>query len=159
MSAGPLAGGGHDEAVGPGQDGMMGVPARADPPAPDEGRASDSGADGQSLVIQIGGLGVDNPLPRAAMKSASMMPPVLEVPVGGMITTDRYAARATPNKQRKLNVYVFGRQIRPDSVRGAVYSQQLDKDGHGIDLPPERAESTGLRNAIVVRARQSNTAQ
>ena len=112
----------------------------------------------QSAVLDTH-LGVNNYLWRAALEQVSSMPLVAEDPVGGVIITDWYSPAAAPNERRKLNVYIFGRELTADSVRVAVYKQQRDPTGNWTDAVAATTDSAGYQNAILARARQLNTAQ
>ena len=105
------------------------------------------------------GVGVNNNLWRAALEQVSAMPLISEDPVGGVIITDWYSKSQAPNERMKLNVYIFGRDLRADSVRVATYRQQRDKDGNWIDQTATRDDGAEIETAILSRARELNTAQ
>jgi hypothetical protein len=89
----------------------------------------------------------------------SSMPLISEDPVGGVIITDWYSAPTSPDDRLKLNVYIFGREMRADSVRVAVYKQHRGQDGNWADSPAAATDGNDLQNAILARARQLGTAQ
>jgi len=71
-----------------------------------------------------------------------------------VIITDWYSPPETQSERFKVNVYIFGRELRADGVRAAVFRQNQQLDGSWIDAQVDQQTVTDLENAILARARQ-----
>ena len=109
----------------------------------------DSGTGGSGT-----GIDVNSYLWRASLDTISFMPLASADPFGGVIITDWYSPPESQNERFKVNVYIFGRELRADGVRAAVFRQNQQLDGSWIDAQVDQQTVTDLENAILARARQ-----
>ena len=100
------------------------------------------------------GIDVNSYLWRASLDTISFMPLASADPFGGVIITDWYSPPETQNERFKVNVYIFGRELRADGVRAAVFRQNQQLDGSWADAEVDQQTVTDLENAILARARQ-----
>jgi hypothetical protein len=100
-----------------------------------------------------GGVGVNSYLWRASLDTLSFMPLASADPFGGVIITDWYTPKETPQERFKVNVYILGRELRSDGVRASVFRQQQQPD-KWVDVPVDEQTAVDLENAILTRARQ-----
>ncbi len=120
------------------------------------------GDDGANLLGDGGGNGtgggtgidVNSYLWRASLDTISFMPLASADPFGGVIITDWYSPPETQSERFKVNVYIFGRELRADGVRAAVFRQNQALDGSWVDAQVDQQTVTDLENAILARARQ-----
>ena len=118
-----------------------------------EGGASVFGEDSGNGASGTG-IDVNSYLWRASLDTISFMPLASADPFGGVIITDWYSPPETQNERFKVNVYIFGRELRADGVRAAVFRQNQQLDGSWIDAEVDQQTVTDLENAILARARQ-----
>ena len=118
----------------------------------------DSGADplgGDSNGTGAGpGIDVNSYLWRASLDTISFMPLASADPFGGVIITDWYSPPEAQQERFKINIYIFGRELRADGVRAAVFRQNQSLDGNWADAEVEQQTVVELENAILARARQ-----
>ena len=100
------------------------------------------------------GIDVNSYLWRASLDTISFMPLASADPFGGVIITDWYSPPETQSERFKVNVYIFGRELRADGVRAAVFRQNQQLDGSWTDAEVDQQTVTDLENAILARARQ-----
>ena len=100
------------------------------------------------------GIDVNSYLWRASLDTISFMPLASADPFGGVIITDWYSPPETQSERFKVNVYIFGRELRADGVRAAVFRQNQQLDGSWADAEVDQQTVTDLENAILARARQ-----
>lgn len=101
------------------------------------------------------GIGVNSFLWRASLDTVSFMPLSSADPFGGVILTDWYAPKDTPDDRFKVNIFILSRQLRADGIRAAVFRQTRDpKSGTWGDAPVDPKTATELENAILTRARE-----
>ena len=100
------------------------------------------------------GIDVNSYLWRASLDTISFMPLASADPFGGVIITDWYSPPETQSERFKVNVYIFGRELRADGVRAAVFRQNQALDGSWVDAQVDQQTVTELENAILARARQ-----
>ncbi len=100
------------------------------------------------------GIDVNSYLWRASLDTISFMPLASADPFGGVIITDWYSPPETQSERFKVNVYIFGRELRADGVRAAVFRQNQSLDGSWVDAQVDQQTVTDLENAILARARQ-----
>ena len=112
--------------------------------------SEDGGGNGASGT----GIDVNSYLWRASLDTISFMPLSSADPFGGVIITDWYSPPETQSERFKVNVYIFGRELRADGVRAAVFRQNQQLDGSWIDAQVDQQTVTDLENAILARARQ-----
>ncbi len=98
-------------------------------------------------------IGVNSFLWRASLDTISFMPVSSADPFGGVIITDWYSPRETPNERFKLNVYILGRALRADGIRVAVF-HQLQRGNNWRDIAIDSKVGTKVEDAILTRARQ-----
>jgi hypothetical protein len=99
-----------------------------------------------------GSLNVNGYLWRASLEAVSFLPVVQADSAGGVIVTDWYTSPETPNERVKLNVYVLGRTLRPESLRVAVFKQVRDKDTW-VNAAASDSTARRLEDTILTRAR------
>ena len=107
----------------------------------------------------VSGLAVNGYLWRAALDTISFMPLAAADPFGGVLTTDWYAAPATPNERLKLNVFILDRDLRADGIHVSVFRQTRGADGVWTDAQAAPSLGTQLEDVILTRARQMKLAQ
>lgn len=100
------------------------------------------------------GLDVNGYLWRASLDTISFMPLASADPFGGVIITDWYSPPEAQNERFKINIFIFGRQLRADGVRAAVFRQNQSLDGSWADSEVDQQTVVDLENAILARARQ-----
>ena len=98
-------------------------------------------------------IGVNSFLWRASLDTISFMPVSSADPFGGVIITDWFSPRETPNERFKVNVYILGRALRADGIRVAVF-HQLQSGNDWRDIAIESKVGTKVEDAILTRARQ-----
>lgn len=125
----------------------------------DEGGAFLLGGSDSRKKEDGGGLGVNGYLWRATLDTVAFMPIAVADPFGGVITTDWYAAPATPNERAKLNIFILDRDLRADGVRVTVFRQTKDSKGTWADAAASPATASQLEETILTRARQLKLAQ
>ena len=151
------------------------VPPHEDPYTPKPGtfdknypEGSILGSDGLDLTSLFGsrqrssqgggsGIGVNSFLWRATLDTVSFMPLVSADPFGGVIITDWYSPPETPNKRFKVNVYILGRELRPDGIRVMAF-HQTRVDGQWVDAPLRPETATRLEDRVLTRARELHAA-
>ncbi|MBI1363802.1 MAG: DUF3576 domain-containing protein [Proteobacteria bacterium] len=98
------------------------------------------------------GLNVNGYLWRASLEAVSFLPVVQADSAGGVIVTDWYASPEKPDERVKLNVYILGKSLRPQSLRVTVFKQQKAKDGW-TDTTASDSTARQLEDTILTRAR------
>lgn len=114
----------------------------------DEESANGAGAGSGS------GIDVNGYLWRASLDTISFMPLASADPFGGVIITDWYSPPEAQSERFKINIFIFGRQLRADGVRAAVFRQNQNLDGSWADSEVDQQTVVDLENAILARARQ-----
>jgi hypothetical protein len=98
-------------------------------------------------------IGDHNPMWRAAVETLSVMPLVSANATSGIIITDWYSDPLAPNERQKVNAYIIGRDVRPESLRVSVFRQQRGSDGTWVDAPADKV-AADLVHQILARARR-----
>ena len=101
-----------------------------------------------------GGIEVNSYLWRASLDTISFMPLASADPFGGVIITDWYSPPESQDERFKVNVFIFGRELRADGVRAAVFRQSQELNGSWADAEVDQQTVLDLENAILARARQ-----
>jgi len=98
------------------------------------------------------GLNVNGYLWRASLEAVSFLPVVQADSAGGVIVTDWYTSPEAPTERVKLNVYILGTKLRPESLRVSVFKQNKTADGW---TNAKASDDTGrqLEDTILTRAR------
>lgn len=91
---------------------------------------------------------------RASLDTLSFMPLASADAYGGVLITDWYAPPETPAERFKINIFVTGAQLRPDTLRAVVFRQTRDATGAWIDATVEPSTARGLEDTVLTRARQ-----
>jgi Domain of unknown function (DUF3576) len=99
------------------------------------------------------GIGVNAYLWRAALETIDFLPLAQADPFGGVIITDWYSPRETPDQRFKLNVYVLDTVLRADAVKVAVFRQTSGESGWQ-DAAVDPQTGTSLEDNILTRARE-----
>lgn len=118
-----------------------------------------SGKDGNMLSIfssdaNGGGaaIGVNPYLWRASLESVSFMPVTQADSAGGTILTDWYSNPGKSSERVKVNVYILGKVLAPQSLRVAVFKQEKTDKGWQ-DMPQAEATARQLEETILTNAR------
>lgn len=104
------------------------------------------------------GLNVNSYLWRASLDTVSFMPIASADPFGGVILTDWYQPKETPNERYKVNIYIFDRQLRSDGIRVSLFKQIMTKNGW-IDQTVDSATVRKMEDTILTRARKYRAAK
>jgi len=101
------------------------------------------------------GIAVNSFLWRASLDTIAFMPLSSADPFGGVIITDWYSPPEAPKERYKMSVYIFGRQLRADGIKVAVFRQDTKGDPKGwLTKSVSKNTATNLENKILSRARQ-----
>ncbi len=99
------------------------------------------------------GIGVNAYLWQASLDTLSFMPLASADSFGGIIITDWYTPQEETQTRYKINVYIVGRELRPDALRVASFKQKLIGNDW-MDMGDQAAVNRQLEDAILTRARQ-----
>jgi hypothetical protein len=89
---------------------------------------------------------------QAALDTLSFMPIRTSDPYGGVIATDWYSPRESPNERLRLNVRVRGRTLSSESIRVTVF-REVRADSGWETGPVSDRTGRDLENVILTRAR------
>jgi hypothetical protein len=107
-----------------------------------------------NAVPTAAGIGINAYLWRATLDTLSFMPIASADPFGGVVITDWYSPTATPNERFKINVFLLGRDLRPQGVHAAVFHQARQPGGQWVDAVIDPQTTTSIENTILGKARQ-----
>jgi Domain of unknown function (DUF3576) len=99
------------------------------------------------------GIGVNAYLWRAALDTVSFMPLTSADPFGGVILTEWYAPKETPDERFKVSIYILDKQLRADGLKVSVFRQQRSGN-EWRDAATDPKTATQMENAILTKARQ-----
>lgn len=102
---------------------------------------------------QGGGLGVNAFLWRSSLDTLSFMPLSQADPLGGVIITDWFQPPNGNGERFRATAYIFGRQLRSEAIRVAVYRQVM-QGGQWVDSPVNPSTVTEIENRILAKARE-----
>lgn len=107
--------------------------------------ADNSGIGAASMTI--------NPyLWRASLEAISFMPIQQSDSTGGLIITDWYSNPDDASERMKVNIYILGLKLSPQSLKVTVFKQEFDKDKWvEMDVNPQTARQ--LEDIILTNAR------
>jgi len=97
-----------------------------------------------------GGLGVNAYLWRGALDTLGFMPLASADPFGGVIITDWYSPGGSTGERFKATAYIFGRQLRSDGIRVAIFRQVL-QDGQWVDAPVSPVTVSEIEDKVLAR--------
>jgi hypothetical protein len=100
------------------------------------------------------GIGINAYMWRATLDTLSFMPIASADPFGGVVITDWYSPTATPNERFKVNVFLLGRELRPQGVHAAIFHQARQPGGQWRDAVIDPQTTTDIENSILTKARQ-----
>lgn len=100
------------------------------------------------------GTNVNRHLWMASLDTLSFLPIASTDPFTGVIATDWSAAPSTPNERLKVTAFVRDTTLTAESLRVAVFREQLAENGAWVAVPVDAATPRQLEDAILVRARQ-----
>ena len=100
-------------------------------------------------------LGVNAFLWQASLETIRFAPLASTDPIGGVIASDWYSARAQPNERFRLTVVIRGRQLRADGVQVNVLRQaRADGKSSWQTVASSADVSVKIENSILTRARE-----
>jgi len=79
-------------------------------------------------VVAGSGIGVNSYLWRASLEALSFMPMQQADSAGGVLITDWYTNPQNDMERVKVNVYILGRTLRPQTLKVNVFKQMKDGD-------------------------------
>jgi Domain of unknown function (DUF3576) len=101
-----------------------------------------------------GGLGVNAYLWRASLDTLDFIPLASADPFGGLIITEWYQPKETPNERFKVNVQIRDQALRADGVKVSAYRQTRGKGDSWIDETVDKTVATQIEDKILTRARE-----
>lgn len=107
---------------------------------------------GQSGGRAAAGVSVNAFLWRATLDTVSFMPIATADPAGGVVITDWYSPTATPNERFKINVFLLGRELRPQGIHAAVFHQTREPGKPWVDAVIDPQTPRDFENAILAKA-------
>ncbi len=99
------------------------------------------------------GIGVNAYLWRSSLDTLSFMPLTQADPFGGVIITDWYQPPNGSGERFRATAYIYGRQLRSDGIRVAIYRQVL-QNGQWMDSAVNPSTVTEIENRILAKARE-----
>ncbi len=72
---------------------------------------------------------------------------------GGVVITDLYSLNDNSRERYKVNVFIFGQELRSDSIKVNVYKQKLDKNGRWEQQCSDNKLADKIKENIIHRAR------
>lgn len=90
----------------------------------------------------------------ASLDTLSFLPISSTDPFTGVIATDWSAAPNAPNERLKVTAYIKDTALTAESLRIAVFREQLAGNGVWVAAPVDEATPRQLEDAILTRARQ-----
>lgn len=99
------------------------------------------------------GIGVNQYLWRASLDTLSFMPLASVDPFGGVILTQWYTPKKSPNERLKVDVRILDRVLRADGLTISVFRQEYKK-GRWVDASVSPSTKREIEDAILTRARQ-----
>ncbi len=99
------------------------------------------------------GIGVNAYLWRASLDTLSFMPLKSVDPFGGVILTEWYTPKSSPNERMKVDVRILDRVLRADGLSISVFRQEYKK-GRWVNAGVTPATKRDIEDAILIRARQ-----
>ena len=99
------------------------------------------------------GIGVNTYLWRASLDTLSFMPLRSVDPFGGVILTEWYASKKTPNQRLKVDVRILDRVLRADGLSISIFRQEYKK-GRWVQANVSPHTKRDIEDAILNRARQ-----
>lgn len=123
------------------------------------------GSQSNSEVVQtpgggtavVRGLAVNSFLWRAALETISFMPLASTDPVGGVITTDWYNSPSSPDERVKINIVIFGRELRGDAISVSLFREK-QINGRWSSVAGSALASRQLENIVLTKARDFKVA-
>lgn len=107
--------------------------------------------DDDDAITAGGGIGVNPYLWRAALESVSFMPMQQVDSQGGVLITDWYTNPDKTDERVKMDIYIFGRKLRPQALKVSVFKQhKMNGSWQDVAVNPQTAadlEETILTNA------------
>jgi hypothetical protein len=100
------------------------------------------------------GTNVNKHLWMASLDTLSFLPIASTDPFTGVIATDWSAAPNTPNERLKVTAFVKDTSLTAESLRVAVFREELSENGVWVTAPVDSATPRQLEDAILTRARQ-----
>ena len=70
----------------------------------------------------------------------------------GIIVTEWYSDKATPNERFKFSIVIQGKELRPENLRIRLFKQSRDKAGNWGDSDADKNTATEISNTIMTRA-------
>ncbi len=129
-----------------------------------EGSLTDTFGTAEYGNVSFGEYGTSDPLGRgtnvnkhlwmASLDTLSFLPVSSTDPFTGVIATDWSAAPNAPNERLKVTAYVRATTLTADSLRVAVFREELSDSGVWVAAPVDAATPRQLEDAILTRARQ-----
>ena len=115
------------------------------------------GGDNSSKKAEVG-IGVNAQLWRASLDTLSFMPLKSVDPFGGVILTEWYTAKTSPNERLKVDVRILDRVLRADGLSISVFRQEYQK-GRWINAGVTQGTKRDIEDAILTRARHLKSSQ
>ncbi|HBN21969.1 MAG TPA: DUF3576 domain-containing protein [Holosporales bacterium] len=103
------------------------------------------------------GIGVNSYLWKASLDTLSFMPLKSVDPFGGVISTEWYVPKDSPNERVKVDVRILDRVLRADGLSISIFRQEYQK-GRWVNAGVNPATKREIEDAILTRARQLKVA-
>lgn len=103
------------------------------------------------------GIGVNSYLWKASLDTLSFMPLKSVDPFGGVILTEWYVPKKSPNERVKVDVRILDRVLRADGLSISIFRQEYQK-GRWVNVEVNSATKREIEDAILTRARQLKVA-
>ena len=85
------------------------------------------------------------------------MPLASTDPVGGVITTDWYNSPSSPGERVKINIVIFGRELRGDAISVSLFREK-QINGRWSSVAGSALASRQLENIVLTKARDFKVA-
>ena len=115
------------------------------------------GGESSSKKAEVG-IGVNAQLWRASLDTLAFMPLKSVDPFGGVILTEWYTPKSSPNERMKVDVRILDRVLRADGLSISVFRQEY-KAGRWINVGVTPSTKRDIEDAILMRARQLKSSQ
>lgn len=103
------------------------------------------------------GIGVNSYLWKASLDTLSFMPLKSVDPFGGVILTEWYVPKDSPNERVKVDVRILDRVLRADGLSLSIFRQEYKK-GRWVTAGVSPSTKRDIEDAILTRARQLKVA-
>ena len=112
----------------------------------------DGNKDGSSQISNIG-MPINAYLWKASIETINFMPLSSTDPFAGTIITDWYTIEKNLKERCKLNIFIYGKQLKTENLKVSSFCQSL-KNNQWVNIPSNKKENIMLENVILNKAKK-----